>query len=212
MKHRAIIVIFLSLALFSLIVFGENGEEEKNKSGSSFLIEIYGNNEVARALCFATSRYNYHEIFFKGPSGVKIRATDKKEDNFNGEIIEFSHVDGKSFLKISMGTLFYKQKLSIPFVYRLNNATIAMLSDGSAREKEILQKVQEEISKFPGEFQQGLQEFFLFGMKNTPGILVVASFLSPFFGTKMDPYKVEAVINTNVLDIQSFQSEFNCKN
>lgn len=203
---------FILLTLFSLLTFGGNGEEGKNKSSSIFIIEIYGNNEVARALCFATSRYNYHEVYFKGPSGVKIRATDKKEDNFDGEIIEFYHVDGKSFLKISMATVFYKQKLSIPVVYRLNDATIASLSDGSAREKEILQKVQEEISKFPGEFQQGLQEFYLFSTRNTPGLLVMASVLSPFFGPKMDPYKVETVVNTNVLDIQSFQAEFDCKN
>jgi len=212
MKLRGILVMFILLTLFSLLTFGRNGEEGKNKSSSIFIIEIYGNNEVARALCFAKSRYNYHEVFFKGPSGVKIRATEKKEDNFDGDVIEFFQVNGNSFLKISMATVFYKQKLSIPVVYRLNDATIASLSDGSAREKEILQKVQEEISKFPGEFQQGLQEFFLFGTRKTFGIHIFAAVLSPFFGPKMDPYEVETVVNTNILDIQSFQAEFNCKN
>ncbi len=172
------------------------------------LFELSANGELAQALCFQKTFASFSEVLFKGPSGVKIRVVETKDDNFFGYTTEFIHVATRIAFKSTLSTIFFEQNLPIPVIYTMNGVVIAGIGDNGPREKELVAAVQKEFAKLPMEFQQGLREFYLYCNKSIIGLAGMAATLNCIFGKQVEPSPVDKMINTNHFDIQAFEDEF----
>ncbi len=174
------------------------------------LFEIVANGEMAVALCFGKPYKGFDEVLFKGPSGIKIRVTNSKENDLKTHTVEFSLVGGHAVYKISMSTLFYEQNLPIPTVVTINGVVICGLGDNGEREKELQTAVQKEYNKLPNDFQQGLREFYQYCAKSSIELSTISVSLLFVLGSKFEPFHVDEVIDRDPLAIQALQKEFNC--
>ena len=177
---------------------------------TTVFFEIHANGELAQVLCFGKTPNSFDEVLFKGPSGVKIRATRSKDEAAMGNNTEFSQVGTHNSFKIFMNTIFFKQNLPLPMIYTLNGVNVAGIADRGAQEKELMTAVLKEFSNLPIDFQQGLREFYQYCEKSNMGLLTMSAPLNCIFGKQVEPFHVDQIINTNSLDVQNFQTEFNC--
>lgn len=187
-----------------------NGGEFVISSPTGLLFDISANGELGQALCFGKKPWVLDEVWFKGPSGVKIRVKASKDENSLGNTTEFSHACVNSVFKVFMSTVFYEKNLPIPVIYTINGVVIAGLGDGGSKEKDLTAAVQKEFASLPGEFRQGLREFHAYSGMFNKGLFTMAASLSCIFGRHPEAYRVEYMVNTNPLDIQEFKSEFKC--
>lgn len=174
------------------------------------LFEIVANGEMALALCFEKTPNTFNEVLFKGPSGIKIRATYKKDENAMGFTTEFSHVGGHSSFKVFMNMIFYEQNLPIPGIYTVNGVVIAGIGDGGEREREMQIAVKKEYNKLPNDFQQGLRELYSYGAKSNIGLMTLVAPLRFIIGDQVEPFHVDQLIDRDPLAAQALQMEFNC--
>jgi hypothetical protein len=174
------------------------------------LIKISANNQIAWVLCFGKDPVRLDEIYFKGPSGEKIKVSMLR-NFFPGYITEYSYVNDSSVLKSFVASGFPEQNLPIPVIYSMNGKLVAGLGDGGSREADLNTAFLKEFNKLPMGFQQGLRDLFLFGFKATPGVSRMAdNLLSPLGdGLGLEPYNVDEVLETDLDVVKTFKSEFN---
>ena len=207
------LIAFCGLFLLAFCVLPTNTVKAKHSDtpDAGVFFQIVANGEMAVALCFKHGyAFLFDEVLFKGPSGVKIRATQLNNANFMGTTTEFSLVGGPATLTHSVSTIFYKQNKPIPTIFVINGVVIAGISDSGAMEKELQASVQKEYGKLPSDFQQGLREFYQYCAKSNIGLVTIAASLDFILGEQLPPFQVDQVINRDPLAIQALQTEFNC--
>jgi hypothetical protein len=200
------------LSLFALGFLSSTTTPSRTfKPTPGVLFEIVANGEMAVALCYKRNSTSvFDEVLFKGPSGIKIRATQMNDANFMGNTTEFSHVGGKSSYKRSLATIFFKQNLPIPAIYTINGTVIPGIGDSGIEEAKLQEAVQKEYGKLPNDFQQGLREFYTYCARSNIGLSTISAPLRFAIGEQVEPFHVNQLINTDPLDIKAIETEFNC--
>ncbi len=174
------------------------------------LIEMSANNQSAWVLCVGEDNQKFDEIYFKGPSGEKIKVI-RSGSYFPGYITEYSYVNDGAEFKAFSSSIFYKQNLPVPVIYSVNGKFVAGFGDSGSSEAELVNAVVKEFNKLPMGFQQALREFYLFGDNATIGVSYMAAALSTPLGEGLGlkPYDGDEVIETNLDIVKAFKAEFN---
>lgn len=196
--------------LLSLSAMGASHVTAEDAPKSLTMILFKANGQTAEALLLGDPPYELTPdvVFFRGPSGTKIRASR------SGQFVpamtwEFAEVGGRGAFRYFLSSVFYKQDLPIPVIYELNGVTIAGLGDSGARERQLHTAVRKEFKKLPASFQQGLREFYLFCGAATPAVVWPASVLEGVLSDDEDlkPYSVEQQMDNDPKDVEAFQEE-----
>ncbi len=206
---------FFILFISSYYIFGDNFNSDSKLKKKS-LVYITYQDKIAKAMCFYDKYYIMNLVYFKGPSGILIKAGTYRNDNIVADINYYEYIDsnGKKYqIKYGISHIHSVQGFGIPAMVNINGTTIndfINVNDGGISEKRIHEKIKKEFQLLPSKFKLGLRELYLFCGQSLRDINIITVYLGSIFKGVI-PYKSDVdIVSENEVDtIQNFLSEIN---
>jgi len=180
------------------------------------LVYLMAKDKIARAMCFYNKKYLLHSTYFKGPSGILIKAGTNKNNKMVRNIPYYEYIDsnGKKYIiSFAVGFIHNEQGFDLPVIANINGVLLAKyisFNDGGVSNNNFNRNIIKAFQKLPSGFKIGLKEFYLFGCKSITGLKVLNSYLASIFG-ELKPYEVyvDRITIKDNETIQNFLSEIN---